>query len=99
MKSYLPWLQVRQKWLKSARNFRKGDLVLVMDGELDGRWSFPKALVEETYPDDQGLVRNVLIRMASGQTYRRDIRKLTLLEVVDEEEGKDREEDEEKKED
>ena len=42
-----------------------------------GQW--PKALVEGTFPDSEGLVRQVVIRTADG-VYRRDVRKLCLLE-------------------
>ena len=42
-----------------------------------GQW--PKALVQEVFPDSDGVVRQVIVRTASG-TYRRDVRKLCLLE-------------------
>ena len=42
-----------------------------------GQW--PKALVEQTFPDSEGIVRQVIVRTADG-VYRRDIRKLLLLE-------------------
>jgi len=42
-----------------------------------GRW--PKALVEQTFPDSEGIVRQVVVRTADG-VYRRDVRKLCMLE-------------------
>ena len=42
-----------------------------------GQW--PKGLVEETFPDSEGMVRQVVVRTADG-AYRRDVRKLCLLE-------------------
>ncbi|XP_074632496.1 uncharacterized protein LOC141890859 [Acropora palmata] len=77
-KEYLPTLQERQKWLRPQPNFEIGDLVLMADRNTPrGQW--PKALVEQTFPDSEGLVRQVVIRTADG-VYRRDVRKLCLLE-------------------
>lgn len=42
-----------------------------------GQW--PKALVQETFPDSNGVVRQVLVKGAGG-VFRRYIRKLRLLE-------------------
>ena len=48
------------------------------DGHIPrGQW--PKALVEETLPDSDGVVRQVFVRSANG-VFRRDIRQLCLLE-------------------
>ena len=78
VKEYLPLLQERQKWLKQRRNFKVGDLVIMKDANLSrGQW--PKALVRETFPDSDGVVRQVLVKSATG-VFRRDIRKLCLLE-------------------
>jgi len=78
VKEYLPLLQERQKWLKQRRNFKVGDLVIMKDANLSrGQW--PKALVQETFPDSDGVVRQVLVKSARG-VFRRDIRKLCLLE-------------------
>ena len=77
-KEYLPTLQERQKWLRPQPNFEIGDLVLMADRNTPrGQWL--KALVEQTFPDSEGLVRQVVIRTADG-VYRRDVRKLCLLE-------------------
>lgn len=75
---YLPTLQERQKWLQPKPNFKVGDLVLLADKNLSrGQW--PKGSVEQTYPDSEGMVRQVVVRTADG-VYRRDVRKLCLLE-------------------
>jgi ribosomal protein L14 len=77
-KEYLPTLQERQKWLHEKPNFKIGDLVLVADkNTARGQW--PKALIEQTMPDKDGVVRQVIVRTAEG-TYRRDVRKLCILE-------------------
>ena len=55
-----------------------GDLVLMADKNTPrGRW--PKALVEQTFPDSEDIVRQVVVRTADG-VYRRDVRKLCMLE-------------------
>lgn len=78
VKEYLPMLQERQKWLTRKPNFKAGDLVIMKDGNVPrGQW--PRALVQETFPDRDGVVRQVLVRTANG-TYRRDVRKLCMLE-------------------
>ena len=78
VKEYLPMLQERQKWLKQRPNVKVGDLVIMKDGHIPrGQW--PKALVEETLPDSDGVVRQVLVRSTNG-IFRRDIRKPCLLE-------------------
>ena len=78
VKEYLPMLQERQRWLKQKRNFLKvGDLVIMKDANLTrGQWR--KALVQETFPDSDGVVRQVLVKSATG-VFRRDIRKLCLV--------------------
>ena len=75
MKNYLPALQTRQKWSVPRRNF-----VLVVDEKTPrGRW--PMGLIEEVFPDSHGHVRSVTVKTATS-VYRRDIRKLCLLEGV-----------------
>jgi hypothetical protein len=77
-KEYLPTLQETQKWLKRMPNFSVGDLVLMVDKDVSrGQW--PKGLVEQVFPDTDGVVRRVMIRTADG-VYQRDVRKLCLLE-------------------
>jgi len=81
MREDLPLLQRRQKWLQPQRNLKVGDLVLVCD-ENSKRGAWPKAIVEETFPDGDGTVRQVRVRTASTE-YLRDVRKLCLLEASD----------------
>lgn len=77
-KEYLPTLQERQKWLDKKPNFRVGDLVLMADKNAPrGQW--PKAIVEETFPDTDNVVRRVTVRTADA-VYQRDVRKICLLE-------------------
>ena len=59
-------------------SFKVGDLVLMKDGHIPrGQW--PEALVEQTLPDSNGVVRQVFVRSAN-RVFRRDIRKLCLIE-------------------
>ena len=80
MKDYLPALQTRQTWSVPRRKFAVGDLVLVVDKKTPrGHW--PMGLIEEVFPDSHGHVRSVRVKTATS-VYRRDIRKLCLLEGV-----------------
>jgi len=81
LKQYLPVLQLRQKWLQLTRNLPGGDLVLMKD-EAVRRGIWPKALVTDTFPDQDGIVRRVRIRTAASSCLR-DVRKLCLLEASD----------------
>ncbi|XP_078495676.1 uncharacterized protein LOC144751211 [Ciona intestinalis] len=77
-KSYLPLLQLRQKWLQPVRNFAVGDVVLmVTEGTKRSEW--PKARVVEVFPDKEGAIRRVKVRTEKSM-FIRDIRKLCLLE-------------------
>ena len=78
IREYLPALQLKQKWLRPRPNLAVGDLVLVVD-ETSPRGHWPKAVVQEVFPDKHGIVRQVLVRTASS-VLRRDVRKLCLLE-------------------
>ena len=82
LREYVPTLQLRQKWLKPKRNLQVGDMVLVAD-ESTTRDKWPKGIVEETFADKDGLVRSVRLRTAKSPSLLRDIRKLCLLEAVD----------------
>ena len=78
VKSYLPALQSRQKWLSVRRNLKKGDLVLMVD-ECQNRGFWNLALVDEVYPSSDGLVRSVAVKTAK-KSYDRPVNKLVLLE-------------------
>lgn len=74
--------EFQQRWLKFYRNalalsdakgkrtnIARGDILLVPDDTKD-RLAWSKGIVEETFPDRDGIVRIVKIRTATG-TYRR----------------------------
>jgi hypothetical protein len=62
-KGYLLALQERQKWTKPRRNVQKGDVVLLKEESI-ARNQWRTARVEETYPDEDGLVRRVKIAVS-----------------------------------
>ena len=78
---YVPLLQKRQKWVNRTRNFRVGDVVLLVN-EIGrgGRW--PLGLVTDAIVSEDGLVRSVQVRTERGN-FLRDIRSLSLLEGYD----------------
>ena len=81
LSEYLPLLQQRWKWLKPVRNLCVGDIVLIVNYDAPrGHWS--KAIVEEVYPDRDGLVRRARLCTAST-TLLRDVRKICLLEAAE----------------
>jgi putative ribosome biogenesis GTPase RsgA len=82
-KEYLQSLQVRTKWQDTKRSFNVGDVVLLKEhSEIRNDWKLN--VIEETYPDKDGLVRIVMIRNANGQKFKCPISKLVLLVENDE---------------
>ena len=78
-REYIPSLQKRSKWLLAKPNLQVGDLVLMSEQCLHrGEW--PKAIVQEVYPDRHGVIRKVKVRTPNGE-YIRDIRKICRLEL------------------
>ena len=80
LSEYLPMLQPRQKWFGVAPNINVGDLVLVKDDSVK-RGCWPKAIVDECYPDADGLVRRVRVRTANGVLLR-TFAKYACLKVI-----------------
>lgn len=79
VKDYLPELQKRQKWLNPARNFRVGDLILILN-ENTPRHQWPLGVIRKTNMGADGLVRSVDVQTKTG-LYTRPINKLCLLEA------------------
>ena len=77
VREYLPTLQERQKWQKPRRNLNVGDLVLMVD-ERYRRGQWPMAVVDQTFPDEYGVVRHLMVRKKDG-ALNRDVRKLWVL--------------------
>ena len=76
---YLQSLQQRRKWTNAVRNVTKGDIVLLRDKEVK-RNQWPLGLIESVKPGDDGLVRQVQVRLPStGKTFCRPVHELILL--------------------
>ena len=76
---YVNELNNRTKWTKTQLNLKVGDLVLVKGkGAKPGLW--PLAIITETFPGIDGLVRKVVVKF-NGQFYTRPITQLVLLPV------------------
>ena len=80
IRMYLPWLQIRHRWSDVKPNVKVGDLVLVLEAQTEGRRDYPKAIIENVFPDEHGNVRSVKVCMADGREFDRDIRSVVHLE-------------------
>ena len=61
IKEYLPTLLNRQKWISKERNFKKGDIVLIITDAIP-RNEWPLGVITECTTDEDGLVRTVEIK-------------------------------------
>ncbi|CAB4031067.1 Hypothetical predicted protein [Paramuricea clavata] len=78
VREYLPFLQVRKKWLVPKRNLQVNDLVLVVDStEPRSHWNLGR--VTKVFPGTDGLVRTAEVKTKSSLPVR-PIAKLCLLE-------------------
>ncbi len=74
---YVPGLQPRGKWKKKLENLREGAVVTAFDSSSPKYW--PLAVITRVYKGKDGLVRTVILRMANGREYERDVRHVCLL--------------------
>ena len=81
LREYVPALQIRQRWLTKSRNFKKGDLVLVVNESVT-RENLPIGIIESSECEPDGLVQTVRARTKSGML-QRGIRKVCILEGAD----------------
>ena len=73
----LPSLVPRKKWKVEKRNVAVNDFVIMADSNaVRGRWSAGRIL--QVFPGEDGLVRNVEVKTASG-TYMRPITKICVI--------------------
>ena len=70
-------LQERQRWCTIKNNLEKGDLVLLVE-DKQPRNSWNTGRILSTFPDKNGLVRQVELKTPTG-VLKRPIRKLCLL--------------------
>ncbi len=87
-REFLLALQSREKWNNRERNFAKGDIVILKDEDVRrNQWLL--AIVIDTFPDKDGVVRSVKVRTGArdskvGAVMDRPIVKLVLLLKVEE---------------
>lgn len=74
----------RSKWSTRNRDVKVGDMVLIrLDNLPPTHW--PLGRIVETFPGDDGAVRNVEVRIGNA-TYRRGVNKISVLPIDDNEE-------------
>jgi len=74
-REYLQTLQTRSKWQQPQKNLEIRDIVLLCDDSVPrGKW--PLGRIMDTYPDNLGTVRQVLVRTRGNALLRRPITKL-----------------------
>ena len=81
LREYLPWIQLRTKWIERVPNLSEGDVVLVVEpGCPRNEWRLGQ--VTEVMKGEDGLVRSAGLRTRSG-TLVRPVTKLCYLEGSD----------------
>ena len=83
LKEYLPSLQERPKCKREQKNLRVGDLVLIVDDNVN-RNQWPLGRVVNVFPGVDNLVRSTELQ-AKGTTLKPQLTKLCLLEGVNDE--------------
>ena len=79
-KDYLQSLQQRQRWLKTTPNLQPGNLVLVREDNTSPlQW--PTAVIQDTHPGTDGIVRVVTVRTSKG-LFKRPITKICPLPCI-----------------
>lgn len=74
---YLLSLQKRQKWLNPVNNYKVGDIVVVVDGNMPrNKWCLGKVI--EVFPDKLNMIRKVKVKTKESEIVR-PITKLCLL--------------------
>ena len=79
MKEYLLGLTIRRKWVNKTRNISKDDLVLVVANNIP-RSHWPLAGIVDTYPEEDGVVRNAKVKTPTSE-YVRPASRLCVLEM------------------
>jgi hypothetical protein len=78
---FLAQLQRRSKWTTSQPNLREGDVVLLKDSSVN-RNQWPVAIVTQTFPSSDSLIRTVQVKVVKDGKpvfYTRPISELVLL--------------------
>ena len=78
-KEYLNELNIRNKWMAGKYRIKEGTVVLLKDDNLPPiQWSFGRVI--KTYPGEDGIIRTVTLKTASGEL-KRNIQKLSPLPI------------------
>ncbi|XP_035770882.1 uncharacterized protein LOC118455573 [Neolamprologus brichardi] len=80
-REYLGTLQSRNKWQRNHANLKVGDLVLIKDAQVR-RNEWPMGLVNQIFPDKDGRVRKIEVRVSRNgtiNTYLRPVSETVLL--------------------
>jgi len=77
-REYLPSLQQRSKWFTVTRDFKPGDIVLLV--EDTPRCSWPLARITAVHQGSDGRVRSVTLKTKGTSVVERPISKVCLLE-------------------
>ena len=80
-KEYLQTLMRRAKWKQKERQFKIGDIVLMVDENVSrGKWNLARVI--EVFPGKDGVIRNVKLKTKSGE-YKRSVHKCCpILEKI-----------------
>ena len=82
IKEYLPLITPKTKWLDEKRNLQEGDIVISIDDSTP-RNCWPMGRIVTTFPDKQGMVRTVMVKIDKN-IVKRPISKLSLLIPIEE---------------
>ena len=82
IKEYLPLITPRTKWLDEKRNLQEGDIVISIDDSTP-RNCWPMGRIVTTFPDKQGMVQTVMVKIDKN-IVKRPISKLSLLIPIEE---------------
>ena len=81
-------LLLRNKWFRPRRNLKKGDYVIVLKPGLKGqpalRGMWEHTIVVNTFPEPNGFVRKIELRLSGQRKLLRPIHKLCLLATEEE---------------
>jgi Family of unknown function (DUF5641) len=80
---YLPTLNKTQRWQRKRANFHIGDIVLSLEKGPVHRGRFPLARVTAIIPDQDGIVRHVIVKIGYKNPQKRHVQSLVRLFAFD----------------
>jgi len=79
-REYLPLLQQRSKWIAQTRDFKSGDIVLLLEDSPRNCW--PLARILAVHQSEDGHVRSVTLKTRGVSSVVRPVSKICLLETT-----------------